>query len=190
MVTAGQSYFWDSCVFIAFLNNDRSSYDVESLEAFLKDSEASGGPRIFTSSIALAEVSPGKLKNSAHSSFSSFLNDFRNSISVVDTSPFININAGLLKDVRYKKGASDKRILTTGDAIMLATALEIEETYGIKLDAFHTYDNGRGKGNPEGRGVPILGFHEWLDDVPETDLIKRVVALNRVKPIHPEPSLI
>ncbi|MGO6999492.1 type II toxin-antitoxin system VapC family toxin [Rhizobium leguminosarum] len=190
MVTGGQHYFWDSCVFIAYLNNDVAAYDINSLELFLRDSQERGGCKIYTSGIALAEVSPGKLKNSSHASFQDFLNDFRGAISVVDTSPLINVNAGILKDVPYKKQSSNKRVLTTGDAIMLATALEIEGTYGIKLDAFHTFDNGRGKGSPEGKGVPILGYHEWLEEVVQDDLVKRVVSLNRTKPIHPEPAML
>ncbi|MBX4938646.1 type II toxin-antitoxin system VapC family toxin [Rhizobium binae] len=190
MVASGQHYFWDSCVFIAYLNDDSSAYDINSLELFLRDSQKRGGCKIYTSSIALAEVSPGKLKNSSHASFQDFLSDFRGAISVVDTSPLININAGILKDVPYKKQSSNKRVLTTGDAIMLATAIEIEVTYGVKLDAFHTFDNGRGKGSPEGKGVPILGYHEWLEGVDTNGLVERVVGLNRTKPIHPAPEML
>ena len=109
---------------------------------------------------------------------------------MVESGPYVNINAGLLKDVSYKKGSSKSRVLTTGDAIMLATALEIEETYGVDLDAFHTFDNGHGKGNPEGKGVPLLDYHLWLEGVERTEVVNRVVALNRCKPIHDEPDMI
>ncbi len=55
--------------------------------------------------------------------------------------------------------------------------------------AFHTFDNGRGKGNPEGRGIPLLDYHLWLDDVERPDIVDRVVALNRCKPIHNQPDI-
>lgn len=187
---AAENYFWDSCVFIAYLNDDSPAYDTASLAKFISETQEKNGCRIFTSSIALAEISPKRLKNSAQDSFQEFLRDFRGSISVIDAGPFININAGLLKDVPYKKQDSNKRILTTGDAIMLATAIEIEETYGVSLNAFHTFDNGRGKGNPEGRGVPLLDYHLWLEDVTRTEIVDRAVSLNRCRPIHRQPGFL
>tara|TARA_R110000787_G_scaffold137458_10_gene250480 strand:+ start:13938 stop:14507 length:570 start_codon:yes stop_codon:yes gene_type:complete len=183
-------YFWDSCVFIAYLNDDSHAYDTASLATFISETQEKNGCRIYTSAIALAEITPKRLKNSSHASFQEFLRDFRGSIQVVESGPYVNINAGLLKDVSYKKGSSKSRVLTTGDAIMLATALEIEETYGVDLDAFHTFDNGHGKGNPEGKGVPLLDYHLWLEGVERTEVVNRVVALNRCKPIHDEPDMI
>lgn len=182
-------YFWDSCVFIAFLNDDSHAYDTASLAKFIEETKEKNGCKIYSSTIALAEVTPNRLKASAHGTFQDFLKDFRGSIQLLEAGPYVNTNAGLLKDVPYKKNNSNKRVLTTGDAIMLATALELEESYEVQLDAFHTYDNGRGKGNPEGKGVPLLDYHLWLDDVDRTELVERVVALNRCKPIHANPGL-
>ena len=181
-------YFWDSCVFIAYLNDDSHAYDVASIREYLEDSKRKDGCKIYTSGIALAEVSPNRMKNAAHGNFQEFLLDFRGSINVVETNPYINANAGLMKDVAYKRSGSTKRVLTTGDAIMLATAIEIEQTYGVNLNAFHTFDNGRGKGHPEGKGVPLLDYHLWLEDVERTELVNRVVNLNRCQPIHPTPG--
>lgn len=185
----GEHYFWDSCVFIAYLNDDSHAYDTASLATFISETQEKNGCKIYTSAIALAEITPNRLKKSAHSTFQDFLRDFRGSISVVESGPYVNINAGLLKDIPYKKQNSTKRVLTTGDAIMLATALEIEETYSVSLDAFHTFDNGRGKGNPEGKGIPLLDYHLWLDDVDRPEIVDRVVALNRCKPIHNQPDI-
>jgi predicted nucleic acid-binding protein len=190
LVVAGENYFWDSCVFIAFLNNQTDAYDIESIERFLEDSKKNNGCKIYTSSIALAEVTPKRLMGSSYGTFEEFLSDFRKSVAVIDAGPFINSTAGRLKDVIYKKSTSTKRILTTGDAIMLATALELEDTYGVKIDAFHTFDDGRGKGNPEGKGIPILSYHEWCEGVEDNELVKRVIDMNRCKPIAEEPRFI
>ncbi len=187
---AGKHYFWDSCVFIAYLNDDSHIYDTASLAKFISETQEKNGSKIYTSAIALAEITPKRLKKSSHGSFQEFLGDFRGSIFVVESGIHVNINAGLLKDVAYKRQDSNNRVLTTGDAIMLSTALEIEETYGVNLDAFHTYDNGRGKGNPEGRGVPLLDYHLWLEGVEQTEILKRAVDLKRCEPIHEQPSLL
>ena len=183
-----KNYFWDSCVFIAYLNDDSHAYDINSLETYISEVE-SGKSKIFTSTVSLAEVTPSKLSKSDTETFQEFLSDFQGSVISIDPSPYININAGLLKDIKYKKNNSNKRVLTTGDALMLATALELEETHGVILEAFHTYDNGRGKGHPEGKGVPLLDFDQWLDDVEKDDLIERVLNINICKPIHPQPNL-
>ncbi len=187
---AVENYFWDSCVFIAYLNDDMDAYDVASLQMFLDESKKKDGCRIYTSGIALAEISPNRLKESSYGNFEDFLKDFRKSVTVIDAGPYINSTAGLLKDIPYSKNNSNKRVLTTGDAIMLATALELEDTYNVKIDAFHTYDNGRGKGNPEGKGVPLLSYHEWCTDISENHLVDRVIKMNRCMPIHTQPGLI
>ena len=187
---AERHYFWDSCVFIAYLNDDSHAYDTKSLAQFISEIQEKNGTKIYTSAIALAEITPKRIKKSAHGTFQNFLRDFRGSIAVVESGPNVNINAGLLKDVPYCRQNSRGRVLTTGDAIMLATALEIEETYGVSLDAFHTFDNGRGKGSPEGKGIPLLDYHLWLEGVERTEIVDRTVALNRCKPIHGQPSLL
>ncbi len=151
-------YFWDSCVFIAYLNNDIKAYDINSLEQFINECKQKDGCKIYTSSIALAEVTPKRLIKSKYGNFEEFMRDFRGFITVIEASPIICSTAGRLKDIPYNKNNSKKRILTTGDAIMLATVLELESTFNTTIDAFHTYDNGRGKGNPEGKGVPLLSY--------------------------------
>ena len=72
---------------------------------------------------------------------------------------------------------------------MLASALELEDFFGVRLDAFHTYDKGRSSGHPEGKGVPLLSYDEWLDDVDIEGDVRRVVDLNRCLPIHDAPEL-
>ena len=118
---AVQHSFWDSCVLIAYLNNDEAAYDIDSLRTFIPELGQKDGCVIYTSAIALAEITPKRLS-------------------------------------------------------------------GSDFDAFHTYDNGRGKGNPEGKGISLLGFHEWLEGVEGVEIADRVVAMNRCRPIHNQPG--
>lgn len=181
-------YFWDSCVFIAYLNNAQDAYDIASLEKFISELRQSKC-KIYTSAVSLAEITPEHLKNSDYGDFESFLDNFQKSIFIVNTTHLIYSRAGRLRDVKYKKGDSKNRNLTLGDAIMLASALELEDTYDIKLDAFHTYDDSRSGKGPEGKGIPLLSYHEWLEDVEVDGDIAKVVKLNRCEPIHSAPEL-
>lgn len=174
----GKNFFWDSNIFIAYINNEQShSEELEAISSILENQN----DKVFTSGISLAEVTPKRINNAIHNSFLEFKNSLQSEIDIINPSPNILINAGLLKDYPYEKDKSSKRVLTTGDAIMLATALEVEDTYGIKLEAFHTFDKGRGKGNPEGKGIPLIGFETWVKSNPP-DLVNKVVNLNRCIP--------
>lgn len=181
-----RNLFWDSCVFNAFLYDEKSKYDVDSIVQYIEESRQ-GEYKIYTSSIILTEIASSKIRIQSIGSGIDFLNDLVGACVVIDASVNILDLAGRLRDIPYKKNQSDKRQLTTGDAIMLATALHLEEAYGLKIDAFHTFDNGGKK-----REVPLLTYHEWCEGLsgPRLLLARRVGALNRVKPVHPSPKFI
>lgn len=181
--------FWDSNVFIAFLNDEKDIYDIPSIKQYLEDAKL-GKCKIYTSSIAFSEVTPKRLVRSEHGTFNDFLADFRSQIITVGNDPNIGALSAELKDLPYKKNNSTKRILTTGDAIMLATALELELTYKVKLDAFHTFDNGKGPRSPEGgKAIPMLTYEEWCEGIESDPLASRVIQLNRCTPVHPSPTM-
>jgi len=181
--------FWDSNVFIAFLNDEKDIYPVPSIQQYLEDAKL-GQCKIYTSSIIFSEVTPKRIAKSEYGTFNDFLGDFRSQVVTIGNDPNIGSLSGELKDLQYKKGTSTTRILTTGDAIMLATALELESTYGVKIDAFHTFDNGGGPRSPEGgKGIPLLTYQEWCEGIENDPLAKRVIGLNRCKPIHPTPNM-
>ena len=94
-------YFWDSCVFIAYLNNE-AAYDIASLDKFINEMRDNPGSRIYTSSIIFTEATPGSLLKSNYETFEIFCNDFKASIRMVDSSSRVNSRAGRLKDVPYK----------------------------------------------------------------------------------------
>lgn len=185
---APSNLFWDSCVFTAFLRDERAAYDINSIAQYLTEAR-DGKHRIYTSSLVFAEVLPSSMTPGI-GSFQDFVDDLQGAIVIIDASPNVTQRAGLLRDLPYRKGASANRRLATPDAIMLASALYLADAMGIRLNALHTFDNGRRRG-PEGRSVPLLSYHEWCEGfTPEqAKVAKPVVDLLRVPPIHPSPRL-
>lgn len=153
---------------------------MEDISKILNDPKSN----IFSSQLALSEVTPKKIKQSDIKSFKDFIDSFRQRITLINPTPNIWINTGLLKDVPYRKNSSGKRVLSTGDALMLATALELKlSPYNVELDAFHTFDDGKGKNSErKGKCIPLLSYQEWIRDCDPPDLVKEVIELNRCKP--------
>lgn len=182
-------YFWDSCCFIAFLNDERDAYDIDSLEQYL-DEVKSGKARIFTSTIALAEVRPSFLKKRSTGSFADFVDDFSGSIELIEANPNVMILSGQLRDLKYNKPNEKPRQLATPDAIMLASCLHLMDDMGVHINQFHTYDKGKKKGVDGSRAVPMLGYEDWCVGIAENEFARRVIKLSRVPPIHPAPKFI
>jgi predicted nucleic acid-binding protein len=180
--------FWDSCVFTAFLRDEHGAYDVNSIAQYLTEAR-DGKHQIYTSSLVFAEVLPSSIKPGI-GSFQDFVDDFQGAIIIVDASPNVTQIAGRLRDLPYRKGTSTNRRLATPDAIMLASCVYLGEAMGIRVNAFHTFDDGRRRG-PEGRSVPLLSYHEWCEgfSVEQMRIAKPVIDLARARPIHPSPKL-
>ncbi len=180
-----ENLLWDSCVFNALLYDESQSYDVNSIQQYL-DEARDGKFRIYTSSIFLAEIAQSKIKKAGVGGPNEFLNDFQGSVVIIDASLEIMELAGRLKDIPYRKQDSKKRRLGTGDAVMLATALHLLDAYEVEIDQFHTFDDGGQKGS-----VSLLSYDQWIEGVSgkKLELAKRVVSLNRCKPVHPAPTM-
>lgn len=181
MVTP-QHLFWDSCVFTAYLAGQDDAYDLDSIEKYLTEAKA-GQVMIHASTISSAEVLPSQIKGGG--SFEDFLQDFQGAVHCIDPNPNIMRRSGLIRDLPYSRQGS-KRTLGTPDAIILATALYVQEAEGISLAAFHTFDKG-GKG----KAIPLIGLENWCEgfDAQQMGIIAPVIALDRTAPIHPEPEL-
>jgi predicted nucleic acid-binding protein len=171
-------------VFIAYLNDERSAYgnNIDHIGQFL-DEAKSGQCKIYCSTITLAEVTRHRLVKSQFSSFNTFLADFRSSIIPVDPDPNIMIVAGHLRGMDYTKSGG-KRPLATPDAIHIATALALIDTYRVPLDALHTFDRGT-----NGTDMPIIGYETWCEKCGQDDIVKKVIGLKREPPQHPTPRL-
>jgi len=177
--------FWDSCVLNAHLYEESHKYDIASIRQFLDDARLHRTYEIFTSSISLAEVSIRNIKLPI-GSLRDFLEDYTGQINQVEPSANVMMLAGQLREIRYKKAGYNKsRVLTVPDAIILASCLYLQDAHGIKIDLFHTFDDGKRE-----KTVPLLSFHEWCDGLGTEDmaLAQRVCDLKRERPIHPNAS--
>ena len=87
----------------------------------------------------------------------------------------------LLKDLPYKKTNSKGRRISTTDAIMLASCLEVSDVWGIRIDAFHTFDDGKRRG-PEGKMVPLISYHDWCQSLTaeQLEVATPVMQLTRI----------
>ena len=180
-----KNYFWDSCCFIAYLNNETHAYDVASLEQFIDDAK-NGKAMIHTSTIALAEIRPSFMKKRSIGSFAEFMEDMNGAVVLADATPNIMIASGHYKDLKYTKSNSKGRNLSTPDAIMLATCIHLMDDAGVSIDCFLTFDDGKKRGF-DGKAVPLLSYQEWCTGFAENEFASRIIRLPRQKPIHPEP---
>lgn len=158
-----QHLFWDSCVFTAFLNNETSAYDIDSIQQYLSEA-AEGKWMIHTSSIAYAEVLSSHIKSTEYENFSHFLDDFTGAVVIQDATANIVQLAGKLREIPYKKGSETKRRLGTGDAIMLATPIYLQDVMGINFTSFHTFDKGKKRGEDGNKSIPLLTYEEWCEE--------------------------
>jgi predicted nucleic acid-binding protein len=181
--------FWDWCVFMAFLRNERAAYDVDSIEQYLTESR-DGRHRIYTSSLVFAEILPSSITKLEIGSFAEFVDDFRGAVITIDASPDVMQLAGRPRDLPYRKGTLPGRRLATPDAIILASAVYLVDAFGVKIDHFHTFDEGNRSG-PDGRSAPMLSYQDWCEGfTPEQIAVaKPVIDLDRRRPIHPSPRL-
>lgn len=189
MANGTSHLFWDSCVFMAYLRDERAAYDVGSIEQYIAEAKA-GRHRIYTSSIVFAEVLPSLIVKPEIGTFQDFVDDLQGAVVIIDASPNVMHLAGRLRDLPYNKSNSRGRRLATPDAIMLASGVYLVEALGVKLDYFHTYDDGKTRG-PDGRSVPMLSYKDWCQGftTEQMQVAKGVIELNRQRPIHPTPNL-
>ena len=110
----------------------------------------------------------------------------------IEPSPNVMMHASELRSAtptdpgRPKVPAS--RVISTPDAIMLATCAYARDAYGIEDIILHSTDEGKHP-NWAGKCIPIIGFEKWYPKGARSEPIEAVCSLNRSKPIHPEPHL-
>ena len=181
--------FWDSCVFYAYLDG-QTTHDISGIDQYLREAQV-GTHRLYASSLVLAEVVPSAITRPHIGTFQSFIDDLQGAVTLVTPSPDVMHRAALLKDIHYKKGTSKGRRLSTTDAIMLASCVELRDSWGLVIDAFHTFDDGKKRG-PEGKMVPLISYHDWCEGFTDEQLtiVEPVIQLNRCKPEHPAPYLL
>jgi predicted nucleic acid-binding protein len=182
--------FWDSCVFYAFLDQG-TTHDISGIEQYLHEAR-NGKHRIYVASLVLAEVVPSAITKPDIGTFQDFIEDLQGAVVLMNPSPDVMHQAALLKDLPYRKAKASKvRRLSTTDAIILASCLEVRDIFRTKIDAFHTFDDGKKRDPVDGKMVPLISYQDWCDGfTPEQKATAApVISLNRRKPDHPSPTL-
>ena len=134
-----ETYYWDTCVFIAWLKNEglpnRSLDEIEGIRDVVSKIEK-GTVKLITSAITIAEMLECDMPPGATDLFKSLLQRRM----MVTISVDIKV-AGLASNLRsyYKKSKEHEKTLCTPDALHLATAIL------YKADEFHTFDGSNKK---------------------------------------------
>lgn len=186
MTTAIKQFYWDTCVFIAHLADERDAYGglIDDIRQFL-DEAARGECLIHCSTITIAEITRANCKGGQD--FDEFVQLFGGGIVPLSPDPNTMRLASELRSLIYTKTGGQRR-LHTADAIHLASALTLMEAYGVSLDAFHTFDAGKRR-DPEGKGVPLLGFDLWCEQCKDDPLAQRIINMTRAHPLHPAKEM-
>lgn len=181
-----KAYYWDTCVFIAFLGNERDAYGtvIDDIQQFL-DEASRGECEIHCSTITIAEITRSNCKRADH--FDEFMERWGGGIIPISPDPNTMRIASELRSAIYSKTGGERK-LHTPDAIHLASAITLTDAYGVNIDEFHTFDSGKSRA-PDGKGVPLLGYESWCEQCKDDPLVKRVIDLTRCKPIHPVKKL-
>jgi predicted nucleic acid-binding protein len=180
--------YWDTCIFVAFLNNNKAAYGhyIDHIGHFLDDAK-DGACTIYTSAITIAEITQKHLVNSSYGNFSDFLADFGGAIRQVSADPNVMMLASAIRGLTYAKSGGTREV-GTPDAIHLASALVLQSNYGVRITSFHTFDDGKSSGL-RGKSVPLLSYETWCESCASDPIAQRVIALTRSRPDHPTPKL-
>lgn len=156
------TYYWDACLFLAWLKNERRPQgEMDGVREFL-DRATKIEIRILTSVLTVTEVLDAVVPESAGNLFQQLFR--RRGFSLVDVTRPIAMRAA-----RIRKFYRDRReTLQVPDAIHLASAIHYQ------VAAFHTFDKGR-----SGKGMGLLQLNGDVAGHP----------LSIQKPLAAQPSL-
>jgi len=131
VVTEKPTFYWDSCIFIAWLQNEkRQAGEMEGIREMVSQLDRNEA-KLVTSVITETEVLESTLTQVAQQKFSAVLR--RRCVQVVTVDRKISKLAHEIRDF-YKKQPNRKRTISSPDSIHLATAIF------YKVDPFYTFD--------------------------------------------------
>jgi predicted nucleic acid-binding protein len=183
-----KQYYWDTCVFIAHLAEEREAYGsvVDDIGQFLEES-SQGECVIHCSTITIAEITRSNIKGDYD--FDEFRQLWGGGIIPFSPDPNTMYIASELRSLIYTKTKGERRLHTV-DAIHLASALTLTDVFGVEIDAFHTFDNGGKRDSSEGKkGLPLIGYHEWCEQCGDDPLARRIIDMVRTQPVHEQRKL-
>jgi hypothetical protein len=181
-------YFWDSCILVSHLKNEKSSMDLSIVKDYLNQA-SEGKCEIFISTLSRVEIIPNlDPMPSSLGEINEIWKEVEGTVTVVSPNPEVIRYATMLRCVPYAR-TGGKRNLGTGDSILLATALFLQDM-GTDLKYFHTNDKGKSKNLDGSKNVPLIGYAEWVVESLESledelrCVVERICALTISQPQH------
>lgn len=158
MQTGKRKIYWDSSVFLAWLQNEDWGPEIaEGIEEIVRDVH-SNKIVLFTSIMTRTEVLESKMPMEAQKKFKDIFN--RKNVSTIDVTPRVGDKSHFIRNYYIQRGVD----ISSPDSIHLATAIVYE------ADEFQTLD-GAGKRKRKNDLIPLNGNvagHKLAIRVPES----------------------
>lgn len=148
--------YWDTNVFVAYLNDEKAAYGsyIDHIGQYL-DEAKQGKCVIYTSTLTIAEVPRRRMVKSSYGSFTDFLSDYEGIIIQIAADPSVMHVAAEIKDLRYHKSGGIREV-GTPDAIHLASACLDQHVRGVSYSFPHLRQR-EGQGYAwQGRAATLL----------------------------------
>ena len=188
MTSLHRNIFWDSCIFITYLTGSPATW-ANHIDDWLKSAEGDGGPTIYYSTLAMAEIKPSHLAKRSFGTFQDLVDRIGGTFSPIDPTPDIMLNAARMRDIpplHSIKTAS--RVISMSDAIQLSSCVFAQHEMDLPDIRFHTLDHKAGTNAGE-KTVPIIGLEDWFEVQRRNLILRDVCNLVREFPTHPNPTL-
>ena len=189
-VSTSNHHFWDSCVLIRYLTNNPIDH-VADIAKFLDEAKA-GTRHIWMSTMVIAEIKPHQLHLRGFENFQQLHDDIQAAVTLVTPSVPINMLASRLQSHEYHRTPRQEeektRMLTSMDAVHLATCVHVRDDMAVADVEFHTFDDGRS--GPRPRGLSLLNYDKYAEHLLHNADVKAVCDLPRMIPAHPSPVLV
>lgn len=185
-----ENLFWDTCVFIRYLANDKNEDRFADIAQLVADAKA-GERKIYYSTMTLAEIMPKHILPSAFGTIQDFLDEMGGACVGIDPNPNIMMATAELRSAQSVNPSNPAlgRPIATPDAIILMSCVALRDDFGVQDIVLQSTDEGKNK-NWFGKSVPVVGFDRWFPPISRTPTVAKVCSLPIEKPSHPHPKMV
>lgn len=182
--------FWDTCVFIRYITNDKDAPHFGDIARFVEEVKAKKRT-VYYSTLTIAEMDPKHFIAGPYGTVDDFFDDLGSSCIPIEPNPNIVRATAWLRNAKStnpNNPATPGRPIATPDAILMMTAVYVRDAMGVDDLVMHSTDQGKNK-NWYDKCVPIVGFERWFPEKTRTPYVSKVCSLPREVPRHPTPML-